>query len=158
MCGRSGGGGWSRGQTFTNAGCRVVAVGRGTLDQLESNLLKDGAVLGVMGRLIRRVVADQAFLAAVFAPNTPVQDVGAERASRLGVVGVGFVAGPTSAGCVSGWGSDRFPIMPNRPFPGVFVVGHALLHDRLECGGTMSGDQVGSPGRPRGRWSEGHEA
>jgi hypothetical protein len=71
VCGRSGGGGWSRGQTFTNAGCRVVAVGRGTLDQLESNLLKDGAVLGVMGRLIRRVVADQAFLAAVFAPNMP---------------------------------------------------------------------------------------
>ena len=50
-------------------------------------------------------------------------------ASRHGVIGVGFVAGPTSAGRVSGWGSDRFPIIPNWAFPGVFVVGHALLHD-----------------------------
>ncbi len=135
VCGSSGGGGWGQGRTFTNAGCRVAAVGGGTLYQLESNLLKDGAILGVMGMLIWRVVADQAFLAAVFAPDMPARDVGAERASRRDVIGVGFVAGPTSAGRVSGWGSDRFPIIPNRAFPGVFVIGHALLHDRLECGG-----------------------
>ena len=71
MCGRSGSGGWGQGWTFTDTGCRVAAVGGGMLYQLESNLLKDGAILGVMGRLIRRVVADQAFLAAVFAPDTP---------------------------------------------------------------------------------------
>ncbi len=112
----------------------VTAVGGGTLYQLETNLLKNGAILGVMGRLVRRVVADQAFLAAVFAPNTPAPDVGAERASCHGIIGVGFVARRTSAGRVSGWGLDRFPILAERAFPRVLVVGHALLHDQLECG------------------------
>ena len=52
VCGRSRGGGWGRGQIFTDAGCRVTAVSGGTFCQLESNLLKDGEILGVMGRLI----------------------------------------------------------------------------------------------------------
>ena len=131
----AGGAGAGWGRTFTNAECRVTAVSGGMLDQLETNLLKDGAILGVMGRLVRHVVADQAFLAAVFAPNMPARDVGAKRASRHGIIGVGFVVERTSAGRVGGWGSDRFPILPDRAFPRVFVVGHALLHDRLECGG-----------------------
>ena len=117
------------GRTFTDGGCRITAVGGGTLYQLETNLLKDGAILGVMGRLVQRVATDQAFLAAVFAPDTSAQDVGAKRASRHGIIGVGFVAGRTSAGRVSGWGSDRFPILPDRAFLRVFVMGHALLHD-----------------------------
>ncbi len=122
------------GRTFTDAGCRITAVGGGTLYQLETNLLKDGAILGVMGRLVQRVATDQAFLAAVFAPDTPARDVGAKRASRHGIIGVGFVVERTSAGRVGGWGSDRFPILPDRAFPRVFVIGYALLHDRLECG------------------------
>jgi hypothetical protein len=48
---------------------------------------------------------------------------------------VGFVAGRASAGHIFVWVSNRFPILPDRAFPRVFVIGHALLHDRLECGG-----------------------
>ena len=70
----------------------------------------------------------------VFAPDTPARDVGAKQASRHGIIGLGFVARGASAGRVSGWGSNWFPILPDQAFPRVFIIGHALLHNRVECG------------------------
>ena len=84
--GAGGAGAGAGARLFTDTGCCVTAIGLGTLDQLETKLLKNGAILGVMGRLVGRVVADHAFLAVFMATNTPVQDVGAERARHHGII------------------------------------------------------------------------
>ncbi len=57
--------------SLTDLGCRVTAVGRGTLDQLETELLENGTILGVMGGLVQCVVAYHALLAAFFATSPP---------------------------------------------------------------------------------------
>jgi hypothetical protein len=39
-------------RTLPDTRCCIAAIGRGALDQLETKLLEDGAILGVMGRLV----------------------------------------------------------------------------------------------------------
>jgi hypothetical protein len=60
------------GRTRPDTRCRVAAIGWGALDQLETELSENGArILGVMGRLVGRIVADHALFAIVFAAATP---------------------------------------------------------------------------------------
>ena len=123
---RSGCGGGGR--TFPNTRSRVAAVSRGALDKLEPELFEDGAIRGVMFRLVRRIVADHAFLTILFASAAPTRDMETKRACLQGVVGVGFI----TTGCPGGvgrWGARRFTCLVDWTFPGILIVGDALFDD-----------------------------
>ena len=79
-------------------------------------------------------MADHAILAVVLARSTPFADVGAKGTPGESVIGVGTIASRTSRTC--GRVTRMLAVFPDWAPPWVFIVGRALVDNRLEsCGG-----------------------